>query len=173
MSEKVFGSQNVVAVSFGEDEALTNLKELDSQGQLGLRAAAVVMRGDDGRVVVKQQIGEDSWEGTATGGISSVSTESVSSLSVGPASLLTQVVEQSPEVVDSAMGRLGGTVLRRSVHDVEAEIAAADNAQREARKTARKELHEARQKQHKDVIDAKVAALKGKLPGHKQVASAS
>ena len=50
------------------------------------------------------------------------------------------------------------------------EIAAAEHAQREAKKKARKELREARHKQHKDKVDAKVAELKAKLPGHKQVA---
>ena len=44
---------NVIAVSFDPDNnayaALTTLKQLDSQGQLRLEAAAVVERGDDGR----------------------------------------------------------------------------------------------------------------------------
>jgi hypothetical protein len=49
---------------------------------------------------------------------------------VGRTSLLARVVEQSPEVVDSAMRRPSGAVVRRSVADVEAEIAAAEDAQR-------------------------------------------
>jgi hypothetical protein len=63
--------------------------------------------------------------------------------------------------------------VRRSVADVELEIAAAEDAQREAKKKARKELREARHKKHKDKVDAKVAELKSKLPGHKQVAHTS
>ena len=52
--------------------------------------------------------------------------------------MLAELTEQSPEVVDTAMTRLGGRVLRRPIADVEAEIAAADKAQREAKKEARK-----------------------------------
>jgi hypothetical protein len=47
-----------------------------------------------------------------------------------------EVVEQSAEVIDTAMAQLGGTVVRRSVDEVEAEIAAAARAQREAKRKA-------------------------------------
>jgi len=57
---------------------------------------------------------------------------------VGHNALLAELTEQSPEVVDTAMTRLGGRVLRRPIADIEAEIAAADKAQREAKKEARK-----------------------------------
>jgi hypothetical protein len=60
-------------------------------------------------------------------------------------------------------------VVRRSAADVELEIAAGEDAQRAAKK-ARKELREAHHKEHKEKVDAKVAELKAKLPGHKQVA---
>jgi hypothetical protein len=46
------------------------------------------------------------------------------------------VTEPSPDAVDTAMERLDGTVLRRSTDDVEAEIAAAEKAQREAKREA-------------------------------------
>jgi hypothetical protein len=73
------------------------------------------------------------------------------------------VAEQSPEVVDSAMARLSGTVVRRSVADVEAEIAAAEEAQREAKRKARAELRQSRRdKRHADA-HAKVEELKAKL----------
>ena len=39
-------------------------------------------------------------------------------------------------------------------------------AQREARKEARKELRHEREKKHKAGVEAKVAELKAKLPGH-------
>jgi hypothetical protein len=42
----------------------------------------------------------------------------------GQTVVLAEVDEQNDEVVDQAMARLGGRVLRRSVDDVEAEIAA-------------------------------------------------
>ena len=49
----------------------------------------------------------------------SVLSEIAKSIGTGPAGLLAEVTEQSPEVVDTAMQGLGGTVLRRSVDDVE------------------------------------------------------
>ena len=65
--------ENVVVVNFPDDskayEAMTSVRELDSQGQLRLRAAAVVARDADGGVLVKDQTGDDGLEGVATGGI--------------------------------------------------------------------------------------------------------
>ncbi|MDX6233371.1 MAG: hypothetical protein QOH68_2386, partial [Nocardioidaceae bacterium] len=58
------------------------------------------------------------------------------SVPVGRTTLLAQVGEPSLEVVDTAMAELGGTILRRDVEDIEAEIAAADDAQRAAKKAA-------------------------------------
>ena len=99
-----------------------------------------------------------------------VLTEISKTISVGPPGLLAEVSEPSPEAVDAVMAHLSGTVVRRSAGDVELEIAAAEDAQREAKKKARKELRDARHKKQKDEVDAKLAALKAKLPGHKQVA---
>jgi uncharacterized membrane protein len=92
------------------------------------------------------------------------------SIRVGPSGLLAEVSEPAPEAVDAVMAHLNGTVVRRSAADVELEVAAAEDAQREAKQKARQELREARHKKHKDEVDAKVAELKAKLPGHKQVA---
>src|SRR4051812_50211192 len=65
--------ENVIAVNFGDDteayKALTLLKELDDQRQLELTGAAVVVRGEDGRLDIKDDIGDTDLEGTATGGI--------------------------------------------------------------------------------------------------------
>lgn len=198
--------ENVLAVTFEEDskayEALTTLKQLDSQGQINLTAAAVVVRTDDGRLETKDQVGEDGFEGTATGGLIGLvigilggpfgvllggatgllvgslfdladddDTESAlgelsRSAQVGRTTLLAQVTEQSPEVVDTAMARLGGSVLRRSMDDVEAEIAAAEDAQRAAKQAARKHLREQRRAQAKEKIHAKIEELKAKLHRH-------
>jgi uncharacterized membrane protein len=213
MLDDTYGTENVIAVSFRDDsaayEALTRLKELDSQGQVGVKGAAVVARGDNGRIVEKDQVGDARFAGTATGGIvglligvlagplgvlvggatgllfgslfdlddaddtDSVLGEISKSIGAGPAGLLADVTEQSTEVVDTAMQGLGGTVLRRSVDDVEAEIAAAEEAQREAKKKARQELRDARHKKHKDEVDAKVAELKAKLHPKKHAAATS
>jgi hypothetical protein len=52
-----------------------------------------------------------------------------SSVGVGHPTVLALVDEQGPELIDAGMHTLGGTVLRRAVDDVEAEIAAAEKAQ--------------------------------------------
>jgi uncharacterized membrane protein len=73
MSDERDSGLNVAVVSFEQDseahEALTSLKELDSQGQVELRAAAVVIRDDDGKVIIKDEVGESYGVATATGGI--------------------------------------------------------------------------------------------------------
>lgn len=66
--------------------------------------------------------------------------------------------------VDSVMSARPGTVLRRDVRDVEAEIAAAERAQRAASKEARKRLWEERRQRQGAEVETKVAELKAKLP---------
>ncbi len=216
MSPDYFSPDNVLVVSFGDDpendnnayQALTDLKQLDSQGQIKIAGAAVVMRDLDGRVEVKSEVGSDPYIGTVSGGTIGLligilggplgvliggatgvvvgslfdlddvdTTESVLSdisKQVQPSriAVLAQVTEQSPEVIDTAMARLGGEVTRRSVVDVEEEIAAAQEAQRKAKREARKELQKARLEKHKEGAHAKVEELKSKLRQPKAGASA-
>jgi len=93
----------------------------------------------------------------------SVLSEVSKTVQAGRNAVLAQVVEQSPEVVDTAMERLSGTVVRRPVYEVESEIAAAQEAQREAKKAARKKLREARHEKRQEEAHAKVEELKAKL----------
>jgi uncharacterized membrane protein len=195
--------ENVLAVNFGDDaeayKALTQLKELEAQGQVELAGAAVIVRGEDGHVDIKDDIGETDLEGTATGGIVGLlvgilggplgvliggatglligslfdmddSDETESALSdisrsvrPGRPALLAQMDEQTPEVVDTAMAQLGGSVLRWSLEQVEAEVAAAEDAQEAAAKAARKELREQRREQTKEKVQAKIDELKAKF----------
>ena len=64
---------NVISVSFDPDSnayaALTALKELESQNRLSVDAAGVVVRGDDGQIVVKDRAGSYDFAGTASGGL--------------------------------------------------------------------------------------------------------
>ncbi len=204
---------NVIVVSFQEDdhayEALTSLKELDFQHQVDLVAAAVVTRDEDGRIVVKDEIGDRRVTGTVTGGVlglligvlggplgiliggatglllgslfdihdeddsESVLSDIARSVQTGRTALLAEVVEPSPEVIDTDMARLSGTVLRRGVEEVEAEIAAAEDAQREAKKQARKTLREKRHAQERSKIHAKIEELKAKLHRHTPAGASS
>jgi uncharacterized membrane protein len=207
MSPDYFSPDNVMVVSFGEDpendanayQALTDLKQLDSQGQIKIAGAAVVTRDPDGRVDVKSDVANDPYAGTASGGAiglllgiiggplgmllggtygvlvgslfdidDATTTESVlgeSSKQVQPTrtAVLAQVNEQGPEVIDTAMARLGGQVMRRPASEIEQEIAAAQDAQRKAGREAREELHKARVEQSKEDAHAKVEELKAKL----------
>ena len=77
MSPDYFSPDNVLVVSFGEDpendanayQALTDLKQLESQGQIKIAGAAVVTRDPDDRVDVKSEVANDPYVGTASGGI--------------------------------------------------------------------------------------------------------
>ena len=77
MTPDYFSPDNVLVVTFGEDpendknayQALTDLKQLDSQDQIKITGAAVVTRDGDGRVDVKSDVGEDPYVGTASGGL--------------------------------------------------------------------------------------------------------
>jgi uncharacterized membrane protein len=207
MSPDYLSRDNVLVVSFGDDpakdtnayQALTDLEQLDSQGQIKIADAAVVTRDHDGHIEVKSEVGNDPYLGTAGGGLIGLllgiiggplgillggtygalvgslfdiddaeTTESV----LGEISkqaqpmrtvVLAQVDEQSPEVIDAAMARLGGDVMRRPVVEVEQEIAAAQEAQRKAEREARKELQQARIEKSKADAHAKVEELKSKL----------
>jgi uncharacterized membrane protein len=80
----------------------------------------------------------------------------------GQTVVLAEVEEQSDDVVDQAMAKLGGTVLRRSVDDVEDEIAAAEHAARAAKREARKQLLETRGSRAKEEIRRIVDELKAR-----------
>ncbi len=211
MAKDLSNGENVIAVTFSEDssayEALTQLKELDSQHQVDLDGAAVVAREEDGHVEVKDEVVDPSYAGTTGGGLVGLiigilggplgillggatgvligslfdlddadDTESALSdiskaVQVGRTALLAEVTEPSTDVVDTAMKRLGGEVLRRSVEDVEAEIAATEKAQREAKREARKQLLKARHHKHIEEIRAKIEELKAKLHRHQKAAA--
>lgn len=73
MTGQAQGEHNVIVANFQDDsaayQALSELKGLDDQRQIGLRAAAVVLRSADGNIVVKDEAGEERWEGMAIGGV--------------------------------------------------------------------------------------------------------
>jgi uncharacterized membrane protein len=87
--------------------------------------------------------------------------------------LLAVVGEQSTDVLDAAMTDLGGTIVRRPVVEVEAEIAAAEDAERKAKREARKELNRARRERDKTAVNAKLDEMKAKLHHEQPAAGAS
>jgi uncharacterized membrane protein len=77
--------------------------------------------------------------------------------------MLAVVTEPSPEIVDAAMAALDGTVLRRSVYEVEAEVAAIEKAESKAAREAELELMRSQRDHDRDAAHAKVEALKAKI----------
>ncbi len=73
MLEDEISRETVLAVSFAEHssayEALNRLKELEAHGKVSVRGAAVVVRDEDGKIVTREQTADESWEGTASGGL--------------------------------------------------------------------------------------------------------
>src|SRR3954454_7770358 len=202
-----FSTDNVLLVTFGPDpnkdsnayQALTDLKQLDTQKHVEVVDAAVVERDLDGHVNIKSETGDQGYVDTATGGVlgvligvlggpvgvlvggaagllagtaadedagdekQSVIEDISKQLHPTRTAVIAQVSEPSPEVIDTAMERVGGSVLRRPVDEVEDEIAAAEDAQREAQKEARKRLRKAHNDKDKAEVRKTVDALKSKL----------
>ena len=80
--------------------------------------------------------------------------------------LVAQVNEPSTEVLDKAMGDLGGVVLRRSEADVLSELEAAEDAAHAAQAAARKAVREKKMADIKEKRDDRIAALKAKFSRH-------
>jgi uncharacterized membrane protein len=170
LSSATWGFYSVITVSFEDDDnayaGLTLLNELHSEHQIGLDEAMVIERRADGSVVEKDHVA-----GSLVGSLFDIEEvdESKSALAAisssarpGHATLVAVVREQRRAVLDSAMSELGGTVLRRPVYDVEAEIAAAEQAEGAARREARKESLRARREHDQEAVHAKVENLKPK-----------
>jgi uncharacterized membrane protein len=88
------------------------------------------------------------------------------SLPPGKTVLVAEVTEYAVEVLDAAMGDLGGTVTRRWSSEVIAELEAAEDAAEAAQAAARKALHEQKQAERKASFEERNAALKQKLTRH-------
>jgi uncharacterized membrane protein len=80
--------------------------------------------------------------------------------------LVAQVNEPTTDVLDKAMGDLGGTVIRRSEADVLSELEAAEDAAHDAQVAARKAVREKKMAQMKEKREDRIAALKAKFSRH-------
>src|SRR5512133_1078670 len=179
-SQNRIGVQEAVVVARGDDGQVVEKDRLESPsmpgtatgGVLGLLVGiiggplGVLVGGTYGLFVGSLfDIYDADAADSALGAISS-------SVKVGHAALLAVVDEPSTEIVDAAMSDLGGTIARRPLAEVEAEIAAAEDAERKAKREARKELHRARRDRDKAAVNAKVDELKGKFHHGQQTETA-
>jgi uncharacterized membrane protein len=80
--------------------------------------------------------------------------------------LVAQVNEPTVDVLDKAMGDLGGTVVRRSEADVLTELEAADDAAQAAQAAAQKAVREKKKAEIKGKREERIAALKAKFSRH-------
>ena len=180
-SQQRIGVQEAVVVVRGDDGQLVDkdgtepayLAGTASGGLIGLLLGiiggplGVLIGGTTGLMVGSlYDLADDEETDSALGAISS-------SVKVGRTALLAEVIEQSPEVVDTAMSGVGGTVLRRPVAEVEAEIAVAEEAESKAKREARKELIRSRHEHDKAAANAKVEALKAKVHRGQSTSAAS
>jgi uncharacterized membrane protein len=95
-----------------------------------------------------------------------VLTQLNAAINPGHTVLVAQVNEPSTEVLDKAMGDLGGVVLRRSEADVLSELEAAEDAAHAAQAAARKAVREKKMADIKEKRDDRIAALKAKFARH-------
>jgi uncharacterized membrane protein len=95
-----------------------------------------------------------------------VLTQLNAAINPGHTVLVAQVNEPTVEVLDKAMGDLGGTVVRRSEADVLTELEAAEDAAQAAQRAAQKAVRDKKKAKMKDKREDRIAALKAKFPSH-------
>jgi uncharacterized membrane protein len=95
-----------------------------------------------------------------------VLTQLNAAINPGHTVLVAQVNEPTVEVLDKAMGDLGGTVVRRSEADVLTELEAAEDAAQAAQRAAQKAVRDKKKAKMKDKREDRIAALKAKFPRH-------
>jgi uncharacterized membrane protein len=95
-----------------------------------------------------------------------VLTQLNAAINPGHTVLVAQVNEPTVEVLDKAMGDLGGTVVRRSEADVLTELEAAEDAAQAAQRAAQKAVRDKKKAKMKDKREDRIAALKAKFSRH-------
>lgn len=81
----------------------------------------------------------------------------------GAVALIADVDEPAPELLDSVMSARGGTPVRWSREDVEAELAASADALRAAQEEAKRVMRERRKAEGKETLGDKLGELKDKM----------
>jgi uncharacterized membrane protein len=96
-----------------------------------------------------------------------VLTQLNAAINPGHTVLVAQVNEPKVEVLDQAMDKLGGVVVRRSEADVLTELDAADDAAQAAQEAARKAVRDKKMTEVKEKREDRIAALKAKFSRHR------
>jgi hypothetical protein len=83
----------------------------------------------------------------------------------GTTALLADLDEPSPEVLETVMYKLGGTVTRQARAGVEAELEVAEEATRAAQREAERVMRERRKAEDHETLGDKLHDLKDKAAG--------
>ncbi len=97
-----------------------------------------------------------------------VLTQLNAAINPGHTVLVAQLNEPTEQVLDKAMGDLGGVVVRRSEADVLTELDAAEDTARAAQAAARKAVREKKMTEIKEKREDRIAALKAKFSRHSE-----
>jgi uncharacterized membrane protein len=81
----------------------------------------------------------------------------------GGNALLAETVADTTEPLDTFVSEMGGTIVRRPLDEVVAELEAQQAAAEEAEKAARKAIREQKKQEHKETFQQRVDALKAKF----------
>ena len=81
----------------------------------------------------------------------------------GGNALLAETVEDTAGPLDTFVSEMGGTILRRPLDEVVAEMEAQQAAAEEAEKAARKAIREQKKQEHRETFQQRVDALKAKF----------
>ena len=82
----------------------------------------------------------------------------------GGNAVLAETVEDTTEPLDTFVSQMGGTIVRRPIDEVVAELEAQQAAAEEAEKAARKAIREQKKQERKETGQQRVKALKAKVP---------
>lgn len=176
-AKSAIGSRDAAPVVLGEEDG-----KIEQKGQFGHNSTMGTVSGGLLGLLIGVPCGPlGLLRGGATGLLvgslldddDTAQTESVlsdisKSIKVGPPGLLADAYEHDNAGIDAVMAYLGGTVVRRSAADVELEIVASETAPHEAKEAAANELREAHRGKYQEEV--KIAELKAKLHGHKNLA---
>jgi hypothetical protein len=173
---------NIVVVAFTEPskayQGLSTVKELNVSGRIALNSAAVVERKANGDPVVHDNTDAMNLFGDPNGMVGRLidglmGTDELAPIAAriapGTTGLMVEVYEYAVEVMDGAMGQLGGTVYREPTDDVKAELRTAEDDRKAATKQEKQEEREAhkreRETERAQKHNERVDRLAGRL-GH-------
>ena len=180
--------ENVVSIAFADSskayQAFTEIKNLSTAGALQLKSGAIVVRDTEGKLSFPDGVDQVTGTGFAGGGLigmllgwgsgaliggvldagrasatNEVLGEFSRALPVDSTAVIAEVVEPSELPLDDVVSKLGGTIVRRPVSEVVAELEAAEAAAEAAQAEARRVVRERKKAEYKEALEDRKAAV--------------